>query len=73
MDIYEVTVTLLGSLEDVIEMSQEQQVPCIGSCFEGENLLFTKYIYCRFNKKLLMNDIKYFKQSLLKLLNLMSI
>lgn len=36
IDIYEVTVTLLGSLEDVIEMSQEQQTPCIGSCFEGK-------------------------------------
>lgn len=36
MDIYEVTVTLLGSLEDVIEMSQEQTPPCIGSCFEGK-------------------------------------
>lgn len=35
MDIYEVSVTLLGSLEDVIEMSQEQTPPCIGSCFEG--------------------------------------
>ena len=35
IDIYEVTVTLLGSLEDVIEMSQEQTTPCIGSCFEG--------------------------------------
>lgn len=34
MDIYEVTVTLLGSLEDVIEMSQEQTPPCVGSCFE---------------------------------------
>ncbi|EDW77739.1 uncharacterized protein Dwil_GK24390 [Drosophila willistoni] len=34
MDIYEVTVTLLGSLEDVIEMSQEQNAPCVGSCFE---------------------------------------
>lgn len=34
MDIYEVSVTLLGSLEDVIEMSQEQTPPCIGSCFE---------------------------------------
>lgn len=34
MDIYEVSVTLLGSLEDVIEMSQEQIPPCIGSCFE---------------------------------------
>lgn len=36
IDIYEVTVTLLGSLEDVIEMSQEQATPCIGSCFEGK-------------------------------------
>lgn len=36
IDIYEVTVTLLGSLEDVIEMSQEQTTPCIGSCFEGK-------------------------------------
>lgn len=35
IDIYEVTVTLLGSLEDVIEMSQEQSTPVVGSCFEG--------------------------------------
>lgn len=34
-DIYEVTVTLLGALEDVIEMSQEQTPPLVGSCFEG--------------------------------------
>lgn len=34
-DIYDVTVTLLGALEDVIEMSQEQSPPCVGSCFEG--------------------------------------
>jgi son of sevenless len=35
IDIYEVTVTLLGSLEDVIEMSQDQRTtPYIGSCFE---------------------------------------
>lgn len=34
-DIYDVTVTLLGTLEDVIEMSQEQTPPCVGSCFEG--------------------------------------
>lgn len=33
-DIYELTVTLLGSLEDAIEMSQEQSTPCVGSCFE---------------------------------------
>ncbi|XP_004533947.1 protein son of sevenless isoform X2 [Ceratitis capitata] len=48
MDIYEVTVTLLGSLEDVIEMSQEQATPCVGSCFEelaeGEELhVYSKY------------------------------
>lgn len=34
MDIYELTYTLSGSLEDVIEMAQEQ-MPYIGSCFEG--------------------------------------
>ncbi|XP_031624376.1 protein son of sevenless isoform X2 [Contarinia nasturtii] len=33
-DIYDVTVTLLGALEDVIEMSQEHSQPCVGSCFE---------------------------------------
>lgn len=38
LDIYELTVTLLGSLEDVIEMSQEQSPPCIGNCFEGSLL-----------------------------------
>uniref|UniRef100_A0A1A9WXD4 Protein son of sevenless n=1 Tax=Glossina brevipalpis TaxID=37001 RepID=A0A1A9WXD4_9MUSC len=48
MDIYEVTVTLLGSLEDVIEMSQEQSAPCVGSCFEElaeaeEFDVYTKY------------------------------
>lgn len=44
IDIYEVTVTLLGSLEDVIEMSQEQTTPCIGSCFEG---YYFSFIYSR--------------------------
>ncbi|KAG4066062.1 hypothetical protein HA402_001309 [Bradysia odoriphaga] len=34
LDIYELTVTLLGSLEDVIEMAQEQTLPYIGNCFE---------------------------------------
>ncbi|KAK7793915.1 hypothetical protein R5R35_007684 [Gryllus longicercus] len=34
MDIYELTVTLLGSLEDTVEISEEKQVPAIGSCFE---------------------------------------
>lgn len=34
IDIYDVTVTLLGSLEDVIEMAQEQATPLVGSCFE---------------------------------------
>ncbi|XP_037957376.1 protein son of sevenless [Teleopsis dalmanni] len=48
MDIYEVTVNLLGSLEDVIEMSQEQSAPCVGNCFEElaeaeEFDVYTKY------------------------------
>ncbi|KAF4521738.1 hypothetical protein B566_EDAN010003 [Ephemera danica] len=34
MDIYEVTVTLLGSLEDVVEISEEKHAPAVGSCFE---------------------------------------
>ncbi|XP_047097392.1 protein son of sevenless [Schistocerca piceifrons] len=34
MDIYELTVTFLGSLEDMVEISEEKQVPAIGSCFE---------------------------------------
>lgn len=34
IDIYELTYTLSGSLEDVIEMAQDQ-MPYIGSCFEG--------------------------------------
>lgn len=33
IDIYELTYTLSGSLEDVIEMAQDQ-MPYIGSCFE---------------------------------------
>lgn len=35
-DVYELTVTLLGSLEDVIEMAQEETAPCVGNCFEGK-------------------------------------
>lgn len=33
-DIYELTVTLLGLVEDMLEMCEEKQVPTIGSCFE---------------------------------------
>ena len=34
MEIQELTVTLLGSLEDMLEISDEKQVPAVGSCFE---------------------------------------
>ncbi|XP_063372256.1 protein son of sevenless-like [Cydia amplana] len=36
VDIYELTVTLLGNLEDAMEMSQDSPTPYIGSCFEGK-------------------------------------
>lgn len=51
-DIYEVTVTLLGTLEDVIEMSQEQTPPCVGSCFEGL-LIFISFIYTEYREVIL--------------------
>jgi son of sevenless-like protein len=44
MDIYEVTMTLLGSLEDMVEISEEKQVPAVGSCFE--ELAEVRYTYC---------------------------
>lgn len=34
MEIQELTVTLLGSLEDMLEICEEKQVPAVGSCFE---------------------------------------
>lgn len=37
MDIYELTYNLTGSLEDVMEMAQEQ-MSYIGSCFEGDSV-----------------------------------
>lgn len=33
-DITELTTTLIGSLEDTLEMSEDGQVTAIGSCFE---------------------------------------
>lgn len=52
MDIYELTVTLLGSLEDMLEISEEKQVPALGSCFEelAEVCVKIKKIFY-FNKK----------------------
>ncbi|XP_058800908.1 protein son of sevenless isoform X2 [Phymastichus coffea] len=48
MDIYETTVNLLGSLEDVMEITEEKQTPTVGSCFEElaeaeEFEAYTKY------------------------------
>lgn len=46
VDIYELTVTLLGNLEDAMEMSQDSPTPYIGSCFEGTGyLLCSSYVY----------------------------
>lgn len=33
-DVTELTMTLIGSLEDTLEMTEEDNVPAIGSCFE---------------------------------------
>ena len=33
-EIYELTVTLLGSLEDTLEVAEEQAAPPVGCCFE---------------------------------------
>ncbi|KAM0730412.1 Protein son of sevenless [Formica fusca] len=45
-DIYEITVTLLGSLEDIMEIAEEKQTPIVGSCFEelAEAVEFDVYI-----------------------------
>lgn len=49
MDIYEVTVTVLGSLEDIMEITEEKQTPTFGSCFEdlaeaAELDVYIKYV-----------------------------
>ena len=33
-EIYEFSVNLLGSIEDTIEMTKEEELPAIGTCFE---------------------------------------
>lgn len=45
-DIYEFTVTLFGSLEDVMEITEESQIPMVGFCFEelAEAAEFDVYI-----------------------------
>lgn len=50
-DIYEITVTLLGSLEDIMEIAEEKQTPTVGSCFEelaeaAEFDVYIKYMSC---------------------------
>ena len=34
IDVTELTMTLIGSVEDTLEMTEEDKVPAIGSCFE---------------------------------------
>ncbi|KAL1502670.1 hypothetical protein ABEB36_007783 [Hypothenemus hampei] len=49
MDIYELTYTLSGSLEDVMEMAQEQ-MPYIGSCFEELAEAKEFDVYCKYGR-----------------------
>lgn len=59
MDIYEVTVTLLGNLEDIMEITEEQQTPTVGSCFEelaeaAEFDVYIKYVHIASYKNMYM-------------------
>lgn len=65
LDVYEVTVTLLGSLEDVIEMSQEQ-APCIGSCFEELAEAAEFDVYIRYSRDVTSDAAKQCLASLLE-------
>ncbi|XP_050310443.1 protein son of sevenless [Anthonomus grandis grandis] len=49
MDIYELTYTLTGSLEDVMEMAQEQ-MPYIGTCFEELAEAREFDVYCKYGR-----------------------
>jgi len=49
IEIYELTATLLSSLEDIMEITEEKQTPTIGSCFEelaeaAEFDVYRKYV-----------------------------
>lgn len=47
-DIYELTVTLLGLVEDMLEMCEEKQVPTIGSCFEELAEVWLKALFVQY-------------------------
>ncbi|KAF6210835.1 hypothetical protein GE061_013946 [Apolygus lucorum] len=52
MDIYELTVTLLGLLEDMLEISDDKQPPVLGSCFEELSEAAEFDVYGRYAKEL---------------------
>lgn len=52
LDIYDLTVTLLGSLEDMLEISAEKQVPALGTCFEELAEADEFDVYGRYAKEL---------------------
>ena len=41
-DVMELTVTLISSLEDTLEMTEEGNMPAIGACFEDLGIIQTE-------------------------------
>jgi len=52
-DIAELTITLIGSLEDTLEMAEDGQVTAIGSCFEELAEAEEFYVYEKYAKDVL--------------------
>lgn len=57
-EIYELTVTLLGSLEDTLEVAEEQAAPPVGCCFEELAEAAEFDVYDRYAKDILSSQCR---------------